>query len=175
MTMPQASYLVYQYPYIHDADSDDRLKLLDRYESIMNGFIVPQIRLMIGYDTPQFNRFTFNRTTSAFSPIAYEMAKRDAEEDALCEKPIIAWNHLSDLACDLLDTHPSKEQIELLHERCLEMDDTAKRTTRELHQEIYETIWDLDRVLEEWDFIKGRQLYFYPSKPAHFERYNISK
>lgn len=33
--------------------------------------------------------------------------------------------HLSDLACDVLDTHPSKEQIELLHERCLEMDDTA--------------------------------------------------
>lgn len=34
MTMPQASYLVYQYPYIHDADRDDRLKLLDRYEAI---------------------------------------------------------------------------------------------------------------------------------------------
>lgn len=55
------------------------------------------------------------------------------------------------------------------------MDDTARRTTRELRQEIYETIWDLDMVLEGWDFIKGRQLRFYPSKPAHFERYTISK
>lgn len=175
MTMPQASYLVYQYPYIHDADRDDRLKLLDRYESIMDGFIIPQIKLMIGYGTPRFNRFTFNSTTKALSPIAYEMAKRDAEEDALCEKPIIAWTHLSDLACDVLDVHPSKEQIELLHERCCEMDDTTRRTTRELRQEIYETIWDLDMVLEGWDFIKGRQLRFYPSKPAHFERYTISK
>ena len=137
MTMPQASYLVYQYPYIHDADRDDRLKLLDRYESIMDGFIVPQIKLMIGYGTPRFNRFTFNRTTKAFSPIAYEMAKRDAQEDALCEKPIIAWTHLSDLACDVLNTHPSKEQIELLHEQCLKMDDTAKRTTpRDLRDDL---------------------------------------
>ena len=49
--------------------------------------------------------------------------------------------------------------------------DLPKGTTRELRQEIYETIWDLDRVLEGWDFIEGRQLRFYPSRPAHFERY----
>ena len=134
----------------------DHMRLGHRIEVINEGFFYPQARAIVGRNDPD----RINSIVKGLRLKARTIATREMRGGTPCEMPIMTWEHLSN---------------ELLHERCCEMDDTTRRTTRELRQEIYETIWDLDMVLEGWDFIKGRQLRFYPSKPAHFKRYNISK
>lgn len=44
---------------------------------------------------------------------------------------------------------------------------------RDARREIDKTVYDLDTVLQQWDLTETFPLRFYPSKPAHFDTYEI--
>ena len=172
MTMPWTSYLVYQHKDI--LDQDDRMELFERYEVIMEGFIAPQVKLMTGLGTRRFSMALFNRTMKSFAPAAREMAIRDQEHRAPCEKPIMMWNHITNLAREILSEHPSKQEIELLRHRCAELCDVCFPPIDDAtRREIDKTVWELDTVLQGWDLTEAFPLRFYPYKPDRFDRYSI--
>lgn len=169
MTMPWTSYLVYQHKDI--LNQDDRMELFERYEVIMEGFITPQVKLMADV---RFSMALFDRTMKSFAPAAREMAIRDQEHRAPCEKPVMMWNHVTDLAREILSEHPSKKQIEQFRHRCAELCDVCSPPIdRDARREIDKTVYDLDTVLQQWGLTETFPLRFYPSKPAHFDTYEI--
>ena len=169
MTMHWTSYLVYQHKDI--LDQDDRMELFKRYEVIMDGFIAPQVKLM---NDMRFSMALFARTMKSFSPTAQKMAIHDQEHRTPCEKPIMMWDKLADLAREILDEHPDKRQIEQLRHRCAELSYTCfPRIDRDTRREIDKTVWELDTVLQGWDLTESFPLRFYPNKPAHFDTYEI--
>ena len=172
MTMPWTSYLVYQHKDI--LDQDDRMELFERYEVIMEGFIAPQVKLMADV---RFSMALFDRTMKSFAPAAREMAIHDQGHRAPCEKPVMMWNHVTDLAREMLSEHPSKKQIEQFRHRCADRYDLrfprSSSIDRDARREIDKTIYDLDTVLQQWDLTEAFPLRFYPSKPAHFDTYEI--
>lgn len=175
MTMPWTSYLVYQHKDI--LDQDDRMELFERYEVIMDGFIAPQVKLMADLRSTMA---LFNRTMKSFAPAAREMAIRDQEHQAPCEKPVMMWNHVTHLAREMLSEHPSKQGIEQLRHRCADLYDVRftrfprfSSIDRDAQREINTTVFTLDTVLQQWDLTKAFPLRFYPSKPAHFDTYEI--
>lgn len=172
MTLPWTSYLVYQHKDI--LDQDDRMELFERYDVIMDGFITPQVKLMADFGTLRFSMARFDRTMKTFAPAAREMAIRDQEHRAPCEKPVMMWNHITDLAREMLSEHPSKQEIKLLRHRCSELGYVGfPRINRDLQREIDKTVWELDNVLQQWDLTEAFPLRFYPSKPSHFDTYEI--
>lgn len=170
--MPWTSYLVYQHKDI--LDQDDRMELFERYEVIMEGFIAPQVKLMTDV---RFSMVLFDRTMKSFAPAAREMAAHDKEHQAPCEKPIMMWNHVTDLARKTLSEHPSKQEIELLRHRCANLCNVRftrfSSIDRDAQREIAETVFTLDTVLQQWDLTEVFPLRFYPSKPDRFNRYSI--
>ena len=172
MTLPWTSYLVYQHKDI--LDQDDRMELFERYEVIMEGFIAPQVKLMADV---RFSMALFDRTMGSFAPAAREMAIRDQEHQASCEKPVMMWNHITHLAREMLSEHPSKKQIEQFRHRCADLYDPrfprSSSIDRDAQREIDKTVYDLDTVLQQWDLTEAFPLRFYPSKPAHFDTYEI--
>lgn len=178
MTMPWTSYLVYQHKDI--LDQDDRMELFERYEVIMDGFIAPQVKLMADLRSTMA---LFNRTMKSFAPAAREMAIHDQEHQAPCEKPVMMWNHVTHLAREMLSEHPSKQEIEQLRHRCADLYDVHfprfsrfsrfSSIDRDARREIDTTVFTLDTVLQQWDLTEAFPLRFYPSKPAHFDTYEI--
>lgn len=175
MTMPWTSYLVYQHKDI--LDQDDWMELFERYDVIMDGFIAPQVKLMTGHGTRRFSMATFNRTMESFASAAREMAAHDKEHQAPCEQPIMMWNHVTDLAREMLSEYPSKHEIELLRHRCADLCSVRfprfSSIDRDAQREIAETVWALDTVLQQWDLTEAFPLRFYPNKPNRFDRYSI--
>lgn len=175
MTMPWTSYLVYQHKDI--LDQDDRMELFERYEVIMGGFIAPQVKLMTGHGTRRFNMAAFNRTMESFASAAREMAAHDQEHQAPCEKTVMMWNHVTNLAREMLSEYPSKQEIEQLRHRCADLYDVRfprfSSIDRDARQEIDTTVFTLDTVLQQWDLTEAFPLRFYPYKPDRFDRYSI--
>lgn len=175
MTIPWTSYLVYQHKDI--LDQDDQMELFERYEVIMEGFIAPQVKLMTGYGTRRFNMATFNRTMESLASAAREMAAYDQEHQAPCEQPIMMWNHVTDLAREMLSEHPSKKQIEQFRHRCADLYDPrfprSSSIDHDARREIDKIVYDLDTVLQQWDLTEAFPLRFYPYKPDWFDRYSI--
>lgn len=102
------------------------------------------------------------------------MAIQDKHDKRRCEKPIMMWDKLSNLACEALSTHPTKQEIMYLHQRCIEM--LRGPIDRDTEGEIWQTVNELDTLLDSWDENTERLLRFYPagsSKTARFNRYAI--
>ena len=172
MTMPWTSYLVYQHKDI--LDQDDRMELFERYEVIMEGFIAPQVKLMADV---RFSMALFDRTMKSFAPAAREMAIHDQEHQAPCEKPVMMWNHVTNLAREMLSEHPSKQEIEQFRQRCADLYDVRfprfSSIDRDARREIDTTVFTIDTVLQQWDLTEAFPLRFYPSKPDRLYRYSI--
>ena len=87
------------------------------------------------------------------------------------------WNHITHLAREMLSEHPSKKQIEQFRHRCADLYDPrfprSSSIDRDAQREIDKTVYDLDTVLQQWDLTEAFPLCFYPSKPAHFDTYEI--
>lgn len=84
------------------------------------------------------------------------------------------WDKLSDLACSTLSTHPTKQEIMNLHQWCIEI--LRGPIDRDTEGEIWQTINELNMLLDHWDENTERLLRFYPagaSKTARFNRYAI--
>ena len=77
----------------------------------------------------------------------------------------------------MLSEHPSKREIELLRHRCADLCGVQfprfSSVNRDTQQEIDKTVYDLDTILQQWDLTEAFPLRFYPSKPAHFDTYEI--
>ena len=77
----------------------------------------------------------------------------------------------------MLSEHPSKKQIEQFRHRCADRYDPriprSSSIDRDARREIDKTVYDLDTVLQQWDLTEAFPLRFYPSKPAHFDTYEI--
>lgn len=171
MTLPWTSYLVYQHKDV--LDQDDRMELFERYEVIMKGFIAPQVKLMADV---RFSMALFDRTMKSFAPAAREMAIRDQEHRAPCEKPIMMWDKLSHIACETLSTQPTKQEIKLLRKKCLNCFAGTMPYDRDTEGEMWQTVNELDTLLKNWDENTERLLRFYPdgsAKTARFNRYTI--
>ena len=173
MTLPWTSYLVYQHKDI--LDQDDRMELFERYEVIMEGFIAPQVKLMADV---RFSMALFDRTMKSFAPTAREMAIHDQEHQAPCEKPVMMWNRLSDLASDTLSTHPTKQEIMNLRKKCGNVfyGTVGISLDRDTEGELWQTVNELDTLLKHWDENTERLLRFYSptsNRTARFNRYAI--
>ena len=171
MTLPWTSYLVYQHKDV--LDQDDRMELFERYEVIMKGFIAPQVKLMADV---RFSMALFDRTMKSFAPAAREMAIRDQEHRAPCEKPVMMWDKLSHIACETLSTQPTKQEIKLLRKKCLNCFAGTMPYDRDTEGEMWQTVNELDTLLKNWDENTERLLRFYPdgsAKTARFNRYTI--
>lgn len=169
--MPWTSYCVYQHKDI--LDQDDRMELFERYEVIMEGFIAPQVKLMTDV---RFSMALFDRTIKSFAPAAREMAIRDQEHRAPCEKPVMMWDKLSHIACETLSTHPTKSEIKRLRKKCLNRFAGTMPYDRDTDGEMWQTVNELDTLLKNWDENTERLLRFYPAtsnKTARFNRYAI--
>lgn len=105
------------------------------------------------------------------------MAIHDQEHQAPCEKPVMMWNHVTHLAREMLSEHPNKQEIEQLRHRCADLYDVHfprfSSIDRDARREIDTTVFTLDTVLQQWDLTEAFPLRFYPSKPAHFDTYEI--
>lgn len=130
-----------------------------------------------GNGTRRFNMAAFNRTMESLASAAREMAAYDQEHQAPCEQPIMMWNHVTDLAREMLSEHPSKKQIEQFRHRCADLYDPrfprSSSIDHDARREIDKIVYDLDTVLQQWDLTEAFPLRFYPYKPDRFDRYSI--
>lgn len=89
----------------------------------------------------------------------------------------VMWNHVTDLAREMLSEHPSKQEIEQFRHRCADRYNPrfprSSSIDHDARREIDKTVYDLDTVLQQWDLTEAFPLRFYPSKPAHFDAYEI--
>lgn len=109
------------------------------------------------------------------------MAIQDKHDKRRCEKPIMMWDKLSDLACETLRTHPTKQEIMNLREKCYNSfyGTVGMSLDRDTEGELWQTVGELDTLLKHWDE-DGQDttslLRFYPAgsaKTARFNRYVI--
>lgn len=109
------------------------------------------------------------------------MAIQDKHDKRRCEKPIMMWDKLSDLASDTLSTHPTKQEIMNLREKCYNSfyGTVGMSLDRDTEGELWQTVNEIDTLLKHWDE-DGQDtaslLRFYPAgsaKTARFNRYAI--
>lgn len=173
MTMPWDCYLVYQHKDI--CHQDERMALFERYEVIMEGFAIPQMERMAGYGTRRYNRHVMHNLMTSFAPVVRGMAETSHKHQDPCEKPIMMWSRICDLARDTLTEFPDKDQIERLRDRCDNMYETNPRIDSHTRKELDRTIYILDTVLDQWDLTEKYPLRFYPHKPEHFTLFDLKE
>lgn len=106
------------------------------------------------------------------------MAIQDKRDGIRCEKPVVMWDKLSDLACETLSTHPTKTEIMNLRKKCGNAfyGTVGMSLDRDTEGELWQTVGELDTLLKHWDENTERLLRFYPAtsnKTARFNRYAI--
>lgn len=110
-----------------------------------------------------------------------DMAIQDKHDGIRCEKPVVMWDKLSDLACETLSTHPTKTEIMNLRKKCGNVfyGTVGMSLDRDTEGELWQTVGELDTLLKHWDkdgTDTERLLRFYPAtsnKTARFNRYAI--
>lgn len=175
MAMRWSSYLVLHLPEV--SAMPDWMQRSHRADVILRGYIYPQVEDKLIADDKANDDDEFDRIIDELTPVVHDMAIQDKHDKIRCEKPIMMWDKLSDLVCETLSTHPTKQELMYLHQRCIET--LRGPIDRDTEGEIWQTVNELDTLLDSWDE-NGQDtaslLRFYPaesSKTARFNRYAI--
>ena len=166
------SYLVLHLPEV--STMPDWMQRSHRADVIMRGYIYPQVEDKLAANGKANDDDAFDRMIDELTPAVQNMAIQDKHDKIRCEKPVMMWDKLSQLACKTLSTHPTKQEIMYLHQRCIEM--LRGPIDRDTEGEIWQTVNELDTLLDNWDENTERLLRFYPAgsaKTARFNRYAI--
>lgn len=175
MSMRWTSYLVLHLPEV--STMPDWMQRSHRADVIMRGYIYPQVEDKLIADGKANDDDAFDQIIDELTTVVRNMAIQDKHDKRRCEKPVMMWDRLSDLACETLSTHPTKQEIMYLHQRCIEM--LRDPIDRDTEGEIWWTINELDTLLDTFDWNDentAQLLRFYPagsSKTARFNRYAI--
>lgn len=174
MTMPWTSYLVLHLPEV--AAMPDWMQRSHRADVIMRGYIYPQVEDKLIADGKANDDDAFDQTIDDLTFVVQGMAIQDKHDKRRCERPIMMWDKLSHIACETLSTHPTKSEIKLLREKCLNCFAGKMPYDRDTDGEMWQTVNELDTLLKNWDENTERLLRFYPdgsAKTARFNRYAI--
>lgn len=176
MTMRWTSYLVIHLPEV--STMPDWMRRSHRADVIMRGYIYPQIEDKLAVNGTVEDDDEFDRIIDELTPAVHGMAIQDKRDHIRCERPIMMWDRLSDLASTTLSTHPTKQEIKNLRKLCLNVfyGTVGMSLDRDTEGELWQTVNELDTLLKNWDENTERLLRFYPatsSKTARFNRYAI--
>ena len=172
--MRWTSYLVLHLPEV--STMPDWMQRDHRVDVIMRGYIYPQVEDKLIAEGKANDDNAFDRLIAELTPVVHDMAIQDKHDHIRCEKPIMMWDRLSDLASDTLSTHPTKQEIWNLCDRCYDVFYGTFSMDFDLEGEIWQTVGALDTLLKHWDENTAQLLRFYPrtsSKTARFDRYAI--
>lgn len=157
----------------------DWMQRSHRADVIMRGYIYPQIEDKLAVNGTVEDDDEFDRIIDELTPAVHGMAIQDKRDHIRCERPIMMWDRLSDLASTTLSTHPTKQEIKNLRKLCLNTFDETLTIDRNMETELWRTVDELGTLLERWDEDgqdTARLLRFYSntsSKTARFNRYAI--
>ena len=176
MTMRWTSYLVLHLPEV--AAMPDWMERDHRADVIMRGYIYPQVEDKLIADGKANDDDAFDRMIDELKTTVRDMAIQDKHDGRRCERPIRMWDRLSDLACETLSTHPTKQEIMNLRKACFNVfyGTVGVSLDRDTEGELWQTVNEIDTLLKNWDENTERLLRFYPatsSKTARFNRYAI--
>lgn len=172
--MRWTSYLVLHLPEV--STMPDWMQRNHRADVIMRGYIYPQVEDKLIVNGTAGDDAEFDRIIAELTPAVRGMAIQDKHDHIRCEQPIMMWDRLSDLVSETLSTHPTKQEIVNLRERCYDVFYGTFSMDLDLEAELWQTVGALDTLLEHWDENTEQLLRFYPrtsSKTARFERYAI--
>lgn len=179
MTMRWTSYLVLHLPEV--STMPDWMQRSHRADVILKGYIYPQVEDKLIADDKADDDDAFDRLIDELTTVVRYMAIQDKHEGRRCEKPIMMWDKLTDLASDTLSTHPTKQEIMNLRKKCGNTfyGTVGMSLDRETEAELWQTVNEIDTLLKHWDENgqdTERLLRFYPhssNKTARFNRYAI--
>ena len=183
MTMRCTSYLVLHLPEV--SKMPDWMQRYHRADVIMRGYIYPQVEDKLALDGKADDDDAFDRIIDELTPVVHDMAIQDKHDGRRCEKPVMMWDRLSDLASATLSTHPTKQEIINLRKLCYNTfygTFSVNGLDRDMEAELWQTVNEIDTLLKHWDDNnEGSQdtaqlLRFYSNtsnKTARFNRYAI--
>lgn len=179
MTMRWTSYLVLHLPEV--STMPDWMQRSHRADVILKGYIYPQVEDKLIAEGKADDDDAFDRIIDELTTVVQDMAIQDKHEGRRCERPIMMWDRLSDLASRTLSTHPTKQEIMNLRKMCLNMfyGTVGMNLDRETEAELWQTVNEINTLLRHWDEDgqdTERLLRFYPpssNKTARFNRYAI--
>ena len=182
MTMRWTSYLVPHLPEVNTMP--DWMQRSHRADVIMRGYIYPQVEDKLITDGKANDDDAFDQMIDKLTPAVQDMAIQDKHDGRRCEKPIMMWDRLSDLASDTLSTHPTKQEIMNLRKKCYNAfyGTVGMGLDRDTEAELWQTVNEIDTLLKHWDENSedgqgtARLLRFYPptsNRTARFNRYAI--
>lgn len=173
------SYLVLHLPEV--AAMPDWMERRERFDVIMRSYIYPQVEDKLIADGKANDDDVFDQMIEHLTSTVQDMAIQDKHDGIRCEKPVVMWDKLSDLACETLSTHPTKTEIMNLRKKCGNVfyGTVGMSLDRDTEGELWQTVGELDTLLKNWDkdgTDTERLLRFYPAtsnKTARFNRYAI--
>lgn len=176
MTMRWTSYLVIHLPEV--SKMPDWMQRSHRADVIMRGYIYPQVEDKLAVNGTVEDDDEFDRIIDELTPVVHDMAIQDKHEGRRCEKPIMMWDKLSDLASDTLSTHPTKQEIMNLRKKCDNVfyGTVGMSLDRDTEAELWQTVNEIDTLLGHWNESTEQRLRFYSNKSnrtARFDRYAI--
>ena len=176
MTMRWTSYLVLHLPEV--AAMPDWMQRSHRADVIMRGYIYPQVEDKLIAAGKANDDDAFDQMIDDLTFTVQGMAIQDKHDKRRCEKPIMMWDRLSDLASNTLSTHPTKQEIMNLRKKCGNVfyGTVGMSLDRDTEGELWQTVGELDTLLKHWDENTERLLRFYPptsNRTARFNRYAI--
>lgn len=176
MTLRWTSYLVLHLPEV--SNMPDWMQRDHRADVIMRGYIYPQVEDKLAADGKANDDDAFDQMIDELTPTVRDMAIQDKHDKIRCERLIMMWDKLSDLACETLSTHPTKQEIENLIDMCHRVffGTVGMSLDRDTEGELWQTVNELDTLLKHWDETTAQLLRFYArtsSKTARFDRYAI--
>jgi hypothetical protein len=159
----------------------DWMQRSHRTDVILKGYIYPQVEDKFIAAGKADDDDAFDQIIDELTPAVRDMVIQDKHEGRRCEKPIMMWDRLSDLASDTLSTHPTKQEIMNLRKKCSNVfyGTVGMSLDRETEGELWQTVNEIDTLLRHWDE-DGQDtaslLRFYSNtsnKTARFDRYAI--
>ena len=180
MTMRWTSYLVIHLPEV--STMPDWMQRSHRADVIMRGYIYPQVEDKLAVNSTVEDDDEFDRIIDELTPAVHDMAIQDKHDGRRCEKPVMMWDKLTDLASATLSTHPTKQEIKNLRKLCYNSfygTISVNGFDRDMEAELWQTVNELDMLLKHWDEDgqdTAHLLRFYSntsSKTARFNRYAI--
>lgn len=156
----------------------DWMQRSHRADVIMKGYIYPQVDEKLINDGKAGDDDEFDRIIDELTPVVHDMAIQDKHEGRRCEKPVMMWARLSDLASATLSTHPTKQEIMNLRKKCYNAfyGTVGMSLDRDMEAELWQTVGELDTLLKYWNESTTKLLRFYSNtsnKTARFDRYSI--
>lgn len=154
----------------------DWMQRSHRADVIMRGYIYPQVEDKLIAEGKANDDNAFDQMLDELKTAVRDMAIQDKHDGRRCEQPIMMWDRLSDLVSETLSTHPTKQEICNLRERCYDVFYGTFSMDLDLEAELWQTVNELDTLLKHWDENTAQLLRFYPrtsSKTARFARYAI--